>query len=808
MSHEPKIHSACWTSLRSAMLAFTRDWRHRRMPQLFWGEQRLPIHDIRLLPPVEYALQSGYFFREGICTFVMPAEAYPQFDWKLSGLFVAGDFNEWTPAGKAQWRLEPALVRDKEYWMLSVPQERVFKRSAVMFKFVTGRGEWLEVRSDAPNAIQTPEGHHNLRISPHRGGLHQFSFTAPEPINRTTQAVVHFVDGDHSESILLHPGSFLLKLGTNLPLGAIVEQKATTFRLFAPRASAAKVVFHNPDSPDKEQRLEMRLVDECTWQAKHPANLHGWHYHYQVSSGSCDGFSHFRPDAKILDPWALACLGPTGPGIIIDKTRYTKPKPYPTPWWHDLVVCEAHVRDLIAKAPIPLEPDERRTFSGLRKFAQSKGFYLKELGVNAVELQPIQQNDAKTREEYHWGYMTCNFFAPNSHYSTDPANASGLTELRELVDALHEQGLAVILDVVYNHVGEPNHLQYLDKYYWFELAPDGSYMNWSGCGNDLRCDTQMARRLIIESLTHLVEFYGVDGFRFDLAELIGIETLRIVEEAIKKVKPSVILIAEPWSFRGHIGFGLKTTGFASWNDGYRDFLAKYVRGEGGFEGIAYFLAGSMGHLSAWPAQSVNYSESHDDRCWLDKITENGDGNGHHLTTNDRRRTHLMLATLMMSIGIPMLSAGQDFLRSKYGHNNTYLEGDINALDYARTLEYPATTAYARAWVAFRRSPLAQALRLYRKPSPQYLSIHPAQHGNGFLALYNANHEVQGSTLLFALNPHTSAAAFDVALPYKNWLQIADSERFNEAGLTPPLLPIHEGKITLPPLSCALWRERG
>src|SRR5690606_24235094 len=141
------------------------------------------------------------------------------------------------------------------------------------------------------------------------------------------------------------------------------------------------------------------------------------------------------------------------------------------PNWNDLIVCEAHVRDLIAKAPIPLEADERRTFSGLRKYAQSAGFYLKELGVNAVELQPIQQNDAKTREEYHWGYMTCNYFAPNSHYSTDPANASGLTELRELVDTLHEQGLAVILDVVYNHVGEPNHLQYLDKYYWFELAP-------------------------------------------------------------------------------------------------------------------------------------------------------------------------------------------------------------------------------------------------------------------------------------------------------------------------------------------------
>src|SRR5690606_15648306 len=103
-----------------------------------------------------------------------------------------------------------------------------------------------------------------------------------------------------------------------------------------PRASAAQVVLYHPDAPDKQYRLEMHLVDESTWQAIHPENLHGWYYYYQVSGGASDAFSHFRADAKILDPWALACVGPEGPGIIIDKTRYEKPKPFPTPNWNDL----------------------------------------------------------------------------------------------------------------------------------------------------------------------------------------------------------------------------------------------------------------------------------------------------------------------------------------------------------------------------------------------------------------------------------------------------------------------------------------
>jgi pullulanase len=133
--------------------------------------------------------------------------------------------------------------------------------------------------------------------------------------------------------------------------------------------------------------------------------------------------------------------------------------------------------------------------------------------------------------------------------------------------------MAVLLDVVFNHVGEPAHLMFIDKLYYFEQDASGQLANWSGCGNDLRAGAAMSKRLIIDSCTHLIRAYGVDGFRFDLAELLGVEVLKEIEVALKTVKPDLILIAEPWSFRGHIAAGLRDTGWASWNDGYRDFRA-------------------------------------------------------------------------------------------------------------------------------------------------------------------------------------------------------------------------------------------
>ncbi|MDX2111976.1 MAG: alpha-amylase family glycosyl hydrolase [Verrucomicrobiota bacterium] len=808
MSEPRKIAFANWTSMRTGLVSLARDWKMRRLPPLCWGEERTPLADIRPATPMLFAERSGYYMREGMITFVMQGDRFPQYDWKKSGLFVSGEFNNWVAVGKRLWQLEPALINHKEYYLLTVPVERCIKKGIpATFKFTTGRGDWLELPGDAPNTVTDAQGNRNLQIQPNCGGLHQFLFTTPQSMNEAGQGVIHWVERDYTESALLHPGRFLLDLKTDLPLGAVVDAQGTTFRLFAPRATAVSVSIFLPRQAAQETRLPMALEDEVTWMVKHPANLDGHHYYYQVEGAATCQFSGFNSDFRILDPWALAAAGPEGPGIVVDKRKYEKVRHHATPMWQDLVIMETHVRDLSALAPVSMTADERLGFTGLKKWVESEHFYPHTLGINAVELQPIQQFDSKSRWDYAWGYMPVNYFAPCSHYSLRPDTASGVAEFRELVDVFHRRGMSVILDVVYNHVGEPNHLHQIDKYYWFELAQDGSYMNWSGCGNDLRCGTPMAKRLLIDSLLHLMEFYGVDGFRFDLAELIGLDTLKEVEKALKKVRPSVILIAEPWSFRGHLGLALKQTGFASWNDGYRDFVASYVRGLGNTEGLRYFLAGSLGHLSAWPAQTVNYVASHDDYGWLDRITENPNNNGLYPTPNDRRRTHLMVAILFMSIGMPMLAAGQDMLHSKQGFHNTYLRGDLNALDYKRASQFPGTHDYFRRWIKFRRGEKGKLLRLFSPPSQSYFQYFYSASGSSLAVLYNADFSHGHARLLFAVNPHPESVRITLGgIDLGKLKQIADAERFELAGLVGALVPFEGDSVELPPLSCALWLE--
>nr|VFJ87373.1 MAG: Pullulanase/glycogen debranching enzyme [Candidatus Kentron sp. LFY] len=651
-----------------------------------------------------------------------------------------------------------------------------------------------------------------------------------------------------------------LDLESNRPLGAIIEKGKTTFSLFAPRAERVVVTFFR-DLENPEPKIhELTQMKDGVWETTYGRNLHGWYYYFQVYSpkdatseddtensdhpengnqennDSKKGFENNNPKAdnregnpkdddsdpiedsppRILDPYALAAVSPNGPGIVWDRKKIKWPadkmigKKFTTPPCSDLVIVEAHIRDLLKHAPIALENEARLGFTGLEKWVRGKGCYLKSLGVNAVELQPLQEiGDHYAKEDYHWGYMPVNYFAPDSSYALHPENGSQIEEFQSLVKSFHDQGLAVLLDVVYNHVGNPNPLYHIDKDYYFHFDEQGELTNWSGCGNDIRCETPMVRRLIIDSLRHFIECYDVDGFRFDLAHLIGIDTLGEIELALENIKPSVILIAEPWSFRGHIGTGLKDTGFASWNDGFREFVYQYLIGEGNQEGLHYYMGGSTKHLTAQPTQTVNYVESHDDRCWIDKITENPNHHGVHPTIVDRRRTHLACAIIMSSLGIPMISAGQDGLRTKKGIDNSYRDGDINAIDYDRIVEYAATHDYFRKWITFRRSERGKLFRLSATPPDSFFRYFGAEHDSSATAIwYNADKSHGPIGLFFAVNPHKTAMDIHIGgkLDLSPWKQIADHERFEERGLRTMRFRFGNGILTLPPLSCGLWEE--
>jgi pullulanase len=804
-----KIISARWTSPTSGIVSLSRDWTRRELPPLFWDDSDIPLQDLRIAPPLMFGDESGYFAHDSWITFCLRASRYANFDLAHTGVYVAGQFNSWQPNfSRKAWRLDEAIIGGQEYYLLNVQKELCKLRGKTPFKFVTGRGEWMEVPSGAPNIVVDEHGNHNLSLHPFRTGHHQFVFSPPISIESSMGSnLIKWSEDGYEETALMHPGEYLLRVDSSYGQGVNFAPGCTAFRIFAPRATSVRLgLFRKLDESDC-CFYEATRIDMGTWETVIPGNCHGAYYYYYID-GEPDPFASFDASRPVLDPWALACVGPTGPAIAIDPARVARPATrFETPHWHDLVIAEAHVRDLTANAPLPLSPDERLGFSGLAKWVRHPDFYLKKLGVNAVELQPVQQNDEPTKEGYHWGYMTSNFFAPNSAYATHPENGSQIDELRDLVSAFHENKMAVLFDVVYNHVGEPNYLQYIDKHYYFDLSANGKFVNWSGCGNTLDCDTPMARKLMIESLEWMIDAYDVDGFRFDLAELVGIEALKEVEAALKRKKPSIILIAEPWSFRGHIGLALKDTGFASWNDGYRECVRKYILGQESIDGMKYFLAGSMEHMSAWPAQSVNYLESHDDMCWMDRITENSGSNALYPTPADRRRTHMMCAILMMSLGIPMISSGQDFMRTKLGNNNTYKRGDLNALDYRRLRFFSATHEYFRSWINFRSGGMGRLLRLWEKPAKDYIRFLQASDGSiAFGALYNADGSQGTARLFFAVNPDAKARTIplgDVPLAY--FTQVADTETFDASGLPgAERLVIEDAAVEIPPMSCALW----
>lgn len=803
-----RITKAFLTSFNEGVVELSHDWRAHRLPRItLEGSLGGPL-DIKRIPATDFAFESRYYIDpNGFGVFVFDPTKYPFLDYDENFVFVAGSFNGWQEAvGDKQWQMRSTEIEGKNVFILRVRLPEIGKGNDIQFKFVSSDHHWIPVDSEAPNAFNDEIGNSNYIFSVKRSGRHRFSFKLKEPLDLSENHFLTYHSRVHSHVAVLEPGPFFQELKSSKPLGAIVGEEGTVFRLFAPRAKWVKLgVYLKGESTDDLSWTLMERSDDFVWETTISKNLTGARYWFRLD-GPESPTGLFDPNFKILDPYAKATLGREGPGVVIDEKRYPQVPQFRSPAWQDLIVLEAHTRDLVAGLPENREIGRPLGFADLCRYAEQENFYPASLGVNAIELQPVQENDSQTYEEYHWGYMTTNFFAPASSYASDPENESQIEEFRTLVSQLHDRGMAVILDVVYNHVGEPAHLMYIDKLYYFHVEANGDLTNWSGCGNDLRCDAPMTRRLIVESLTHLTLFYGVDGFRFDLADLVGKAALQEIERELKAVKPDIILIAEPWSFRGHIGRDLRDTGFASWNDGFRESIKSYVKGDIDPDLLSYFIQGSPNEYANWPAQTVNYTESHDDQTWIDVITEQPDHNGLYPTVNDKRRTRMMVAIMMMSIGMPLIHAGQDFLFSKGGVNNTYQRGDLNALDYDRRIEYAATADYFKAWISFRKSELGKLVRHYSRATQAFFEIAKVDDRNALALLYNADRSQGDRQLLFAVNPDLEPLRLPLGNWEGNWVQIADHDRF--WGLNPePLRNDLESELSLPPLGTGLWISR-
>ncbi|MDR0418115.1 MAG: hypothetical protein LBH08_01610 [Puniceicoccales bacterium] len=738
---------------------------------------------------LDFAETSGYFKENENIVFVLSENMVPCSILTDGKFYVAGDFNRWLSDGfDEKWQLKHEIIQEKSYFILKISQNELSEYG--QFKFVSEHWKWLHLSRYCKNNITPRPGIENLEYCAYKTGQHMLQFSLTNSLFDLRETAFIVCD---SGKIRIDDSRLLFSFYFDGKLGAWIEGNQTFFALFSPRALAVEVGWKQ-SLTESCVRLPMERFSGGVWRAKVNENLNHQYYVFYVKNKTDDG----EILNEILDPYAWAAVNCRGPGIIIEE-NFVKHH-FKTPSRENLIIYEGHIRDLTANCP-EIAPEEKLGFIGFEKFIKSG--YLQGLGINAIELQPIQEFDNPEKKDYHWGYMPVNYFSPASAYGSDSEKGTQIDEFRSLVKTCHDCNLAVILDVVYNHVGEPNHLHKIDPQYYFRTNVDGYLLNFSGCGNDLCTESSMVQKMIVDSLEHFVKFYDVDGFRFDLAELVGLPLLESIRVRLQKIKPSIIMIAEPWSFRCYVGHDLKGTNLQGWNDEFRDFVKSYVLGNGNVEGISYFLRGSLDFRSRFPAQSINYLSSHDDFCWIDAITENANHSGIVPTLTDIRRTHLALVILFLSLGVPMLGEGTELLHSKMGVHNTYQRGDLNALSYERWREYFFTHRYVQRLIQMRKDlPL---FCLCECPSKEYIHIFTAQENNSaILALFNATHERGSEQVLLAINPHFEKCHFTT--PFKNnFTQIADTFSFSDENRATYFWG--NGTLELPPLSCGIWKTK-
>jgi len=549
---------------------------------------------------------------------------------------------------------------------------------------------------------------------------------------------------------------------------------AWNFALHSRRAAAVTLLLYTPQDQAHavfELRLNPRInksgrIWHC-WvtsdQAKGAA-----YYAYRVEGRHDPGAGYyFDPQKILLDPFAPAVHfppdfsraaaegpGPTDGRAPLGVLPRTSPQPgkvidRPPRPAHDLIVYELHVKGFTARANSGVSPNNRGTFAGLAE----KIPYLKRLGITAVELMPVHQCDPQ--EGSFWGYMTLNFFSPHIGYSASGTSDGAFAEFRAMVEAFHQNGIEVWMDVVYNHTSEggtdgPNYsYRGIDNQSFYLLTQDRAhYRNDTGCGNTLRCDHPVVRLLVLESLIFWIEVMRVDGFRFDLASVftrrsdggMDLDYPSLISDiSFLGARYGVRMIAEAWDIESYLlGRAFPGLNWRQWNGQYRDDLRDFVRGVSGCVGaLMQRLYGSddlfpddVGN-SYRPFQSVNFITAHDGFTLYDLVSYNqkhNEANGQANTdgTNDnrswncgwegdegapsavlalrRRQVRNFFCLLMLSNGTAMFCAGDEFLTTRKGNNNPYnQDNDINYLDWALLETNQDVFRFFQGMIAFRKA---------------------------------------------------------------------------------------------------------
>lgn len=762
------------------------------------------VSRLEWVEPDQDPLRTGFRFEDHDVEFVFDPRVYGRSVEDVQWVAVAGAFNGWNPEADHTRMLRA----EGDVWTVRVPYAYIDGKITdehILFKFVMN-GEWMNPPAEAPNAMLEP-GTPHMNLTLPRGGSGR-----PELLIHTLRDIDlsdppgMILEGLHERRLRTRPSpdTILNRYFSDKPLGATLDRtnEKTHFRLFSPRAITVDLgLFDGPyhttadgERVEPAEVLPMVRDEDGIWEISLEDLRVGQYYAFRVSGPRGDG-EGFNPNRWIGDPYAFAVSLAEGNSIVTDLR--TPQAPF-TGWspearalripWEDMVIYETHVRHFTWDDSSKVQADLRGSYLG---FLATEGLdtgldHLKALGVNVVQFMPIHEFPNGFEARHDWGYATDFFFAPESSFALNPREGSQVWEFRHLVNELKQRGFGVFLDVVYNHIGGVNVFNAIDRLYYFRLNPDFTNMNFSGVGNDVHSERPMVRRLIVESVLFWVEEYGIDGFRFDLGELIDDETLLEIEREIRDRHPHVVLHSEPWSFRGHHKDFIGRTSWGAWNDEFREPAKRFVSGRGDVHGIMRGIRGSVEGWARHPLQSVNYMESHDDYSLVDELTSNPGRDGRELSYRDER-IHKLAATLIMgSLGTPMITEGQDWMRSKHGIRNTYNQGDaLNALRWGdRNREHARqVTDYYAQMIHFRLSDAGAALRVAENPSLEYVQFIHDGSDTALGWILNANLERPNvPAVMILMNAGEEDADFRILLPRGRWAKVGDGDQVLPNGI--------------------------
>lgn len=622
-------------------------------------------------------------------------------------------------------------------------------------------------------------------------------------------------------------------------LGAVWTKEKTVFRVWAPTAEEVVLNLYESGTPGMDDRIEQVAMTpdvNGTWITEKEGDLNGTYYTYSVT---IDG-----EQTEACDPYART-TGVNGQRAMVIDLDSTDPEdwdkdtnPHAGESINDAVIYEAHIRDLTVSEDSGITNDGK--FLGLTETGTktesgiSTGLdHIKELGVTHLHLLPIYDFgsvDENGSKGYNWGYDPVNYNVPEGSYSTDAHNGEvRVAELKQMVQALHENDISVVMDVVYNHVYNASDFCFnqIVPGYFSRINDDGAYSNGSGCGNDTASERAMVKKYIVDSVCYWADEYHIDGFRFDLVGLLDTETVNEIVEEVHKDHPDVIFYGEGWTLDTTLtkeGYTLatqtnsaSTPGFAYFNDTIRDGLkgnvfdttaVGYVSGEQGMESVIESCFLGADSWCSSPSQTINYASCHDNNTLYDRLAISRPDAGEEELI---RMNNLAAAVYMTAEGVPFMQAGEEMLRSKVKSDgtfdsNSYASGDtVNAIRWSDLdqEQYADVYEYYKGLIEFRKA--HGALRLTTAEDVEK-AVSVVEGLDANVVAFDIQGGVNGETadeLFVIFNANTESTT--VTLPEGKWNVYINGEK---AG-TEVLEKITNGEVTVDAVSAmVLVRESG